>query len=409
MNTVKKTGIVVGFYLAICVASLATSGLAWFITRDQASVKVTSIGIADKNGRLIIELEEEETEMASAQVTDVSQTEYTISDPLFGESGGGREIQYVDVYGSPSGLAFTPKRASGALLLRVPRNDESGTQEYYFDGIDSDNDGNEDGVLFNRALPSGASELEIHYSYDAIGAYSSTKSMNINAGHPDYAPVGTEDSLTITPEAISDVSSDGETFYKNNMSPDGTSISSVVELTGREKVYGGASIGSYIQFTFWVINELQTSKPVDIAISQNGNDELLSVDSNNENADEHYRMAIYDTTDPANPEQVFFYEQKNWESSDHYVNSATLSNGANTFASIGEDEIVDGSEFQVVKSQVEAGEIPLPGNQLLYSGLRGGEHCSLTVRLWCEGTLCDNDDIGKICNATFNIVGYDHY
>ena len=408
MNPTKRTGIVIGFYLAISVASLATSGLAWFITSRQANVRVSEIGVVDKRGRLLIELGEEENEAETTPISDINQTEYSINDPLIGDNGGGRKIAYVDIFGSPSGITLTPKRAPGELILRVFENDGTGTQDYYFDPYDSNSDGNEDGVTFNKPLPAGASSLEINYSYDITAAYASTKAMNINLGHPDYGPVGTKDSLTIRPESICDISSDGENFYRNTMSPNGEVISVVSNLTGREKVYGVGGVGSYVQFTFWVINESEGSIPVDIAISKNDDDDLLSVENDSANTNEHYRMAIYNTDDPANPEQVFFYEQKNWEASDHYVTSTNLVAGLNTVSYIGEDDIVDGSSFQSVGSSEEAGVIPLPNNQLLYSGLRGGEHASLTVRLWCEGTLCDNADLAQICNANFKLVGYDH-
>lgn len=410
MNAAKKTGIVIGFYLAICIASLATSGLAWFITTRQASVNFSRIKIGGDNGQLILELQEEENSTETIAVNNPAQTEYAMNDPVVGDMGGGRKIRYVDVYGSPSGLAFVPRRAPGDLILRIPENDGSGNQDYFFDAYDSDHDGNEDGVIFNKALPAGATSIELHYTFDLNAAYSTTKSMNINQYSSEHAPVETEDTLTIYPEAISDISSGGEEFYRNVLSPDQASVVGIQDLTGIEKIYGSSPIGSYVQFTFWVINELpENSIPVDLAISKiDENQDLLSVVDDQSNSDEHYRMAILDTTDPENPDLVFFYEQKDWDSNDRYVDSTNIVNSGNTFSSIASEEIVDGSEFQVVKSYVEGGTVPIPGNQLLYSRLSGGEHCSLTVRIWCEGTLCDNFDIGQVCNANFNIVGYDH-
>ena len=404
----KQTGLVLGFYLAISVASLATSGLAWFITTRQANVSISKIGVVDKNGRLYLDIEEQQSEVEQTPVVP-EQLSYALSGAPMGDSGGGRKVRYVDVYGSsPSGIAPVIHHAQDEIILRVEEYDGTGLQEYYFIGFDSDSDGNEDGVTFNKTLPVNATTIDLHYTYDAIGAYASTKAMNVNQGHPDFHPVGTDSSLTITPEAIGDVSGDGATFYRNNQSPDGTITTSVTNLTGQEKIYGGRSAGSYIQFTFWVVNELEGSRPVDIAISRAVEDEPMLVSEGGTDADQHYRMAIYNTDDPENPEQVFFYEQKNWEASDHYVSSAILEGGQNTVTSILEDDIVDGEELQIVKSSQEAGVIPLPGNQLLYSELKGGERASLTVRLWCEGTLCDNEDIAQICNANFNLVGYDH-
>ena len=406
----KQTGLVLGFYLAISVASLATSGLAWFITTRQATVSFSKISVIDKNGRLYIEMDEPVSDVETTAVVP-EQLSYAISAPVTGDTGGARKVRYVDVYGpASSGLAPIVHRAPDEVILRVEEFDGTGLQDYYFIGFDSNSDGNEDGVTFNKALPVNATSIELHYTFDVIGAYDSTKQMNINYSHPDYHPVETEDSLTITAEPIGDVSSDGETFYRNNQSPDGSIIASVANMTGREKIYGAASPGCYVQFTFWVINELENSAPVDIAISRAKEGEpLLKAEGGGVDADRHYRMAIYDTTDPENPFQVFFYEQKDWEESDHYVSSSVLNAGANTITPILDDDIVDGSELQIVKSSAESGLVPQPGNQLLYSRLPGGEKISLTVRLWCEGTLCNDEDIGQICNANFNLVGFDHY
>ncbi len=295
MDAMKKTGLALGFYLAICVASIATSILAWFLTTRQATVTFSNISAVNHAGGMIIEEGIWETENEAIPAEE-SQRTYLLDREVVDEYRESLRIEEAVIEKADGSSIVVKRDGSVSIRRNAPMDDLS----YRFEAIDSDGDGYEDGVEFNQDLPSGSQVVDIHYSIDLAGNNAATKPLNIQETSGD------EEHIVFAPQPLTDVSGDSETFYRNTCSPYNTNeVVAVQDVTGLEKSPVNQSLGNYIQVTFTVRNKDQGTGSIDLAISpKSEGEDLLSAADESSASDEHYRMAIYDTTDIENPTLV---------------------------------------------------------------------------------------------------------
>ena len=394
MNSFTKHTIVIGFFLAISAGAIATSGLAWYATYRDATVGTAQFSIKNNDGKLKVRLGETLRDTISQPVTS-SVREYTLG-PKLGDFGGRRAIEKVLITSD-----------DGTEVELPPLGKEAAGQAYYI-AMDPDSDGSVDSVRLAGEFPSGT--LTVDYSYNEFDVNSKTASLNVNSKNYDLSPKLKNGTIVLNPEELTDVSSNSEGFYKAKYNVDYTEIIGLTDVTGIEKSVGALTFGNYIQVTFVLQNGKSGDKPIDLAITKADNlKDLIAIESPNSKSNEHYRLSITDNTDLDDSQCVFFYEQKAWEPTDCYIYRPDPLKDKGESKLIGKDEIVDGSEFVEALSGTEAGYDPLPGNQCLVSNLKGGESVTLTLRIWCEGTVSTDLDQLKFCTVNFNIVGYEHH